>query len=157
MDKVLRIIRSRRVDDENQYLYPEVVFSCNGTVTKWIYGGIRRQQDSLTELQIWRQLGPNNYIKIGSSSVNAGTMIGTNLYEFIPQTPLEFQEGDIFGLHDLFFLYEQMLSGPLNLRIRSDDSLSTITQDLDTDGNDFPLVTVEVSSKYLSHFYYSMK
>ena len=157
MDKVLRIIRSRRVDDENQYLYPEVVFSCNGTVTKWIYGGISQQQDSLTELQIWRQLGPNSYTKIGSSSVNAGTMIGTNLYEFIPQTPLEFQEGDIFGLHDLSLLYEQRFSGPLNLRIRSDDSLSTITQDLDTDGNDFPLVTVEVSSKYLSHFYYSMK
>ena len=79
-------------------------------------------------------------------------MIGTNLYEFIPQTPLQFQEGDIFGVYsdradgERLVLYEQRESGPTNLRIR--DSLnsppSTISQSLLIVNNDFPLVTVEI-------------
>ncbi|XP_019859040.1 PREDICTED: location of vulva defective 1-like [Amphimedon queenslandica] len=153
----LTIQSSGDIDQRRQYLYPEIVFSCNGSLTKWIYGGepvSGNNRNDLPELQIWRQLGPNNYNKIGSSLVNANTMIGTNLYEFIPQTPLQFQEGDIFGVHSpqstqrLFDLYEQVRNGPLNERVGGNvaDPSSTITQALVTDtNNDFPLVTVEVS------------
>ena len=82
-------------------------------------------------------------------------MIGTNLYEFIPQTPLQFQEGDIFGVYsdrtdgERLVLYEQRESGPTNLRISSrlDSPPSTIdlSHSLRTVNNDFPLVTVEIS------------
>ena len=80
-------------------------------------------------------------------------MIGTNLYEFIPQTPLQFQEGDIFGVYsdrtdgERLVLYEQRESGPTNLRFNSDlnSPLSTISQSLRTVNNDFPLVTVKIS------------
>uniref|UniRef100_A0A1X7SR89 Uncharacterized protein n=1 Tax=Amphimedon queenslandica TaxID=400682 RepID=A0A1X7SR89_AMPQE len=81
-------------------------------------------------------------------------MIGTNLYEFIPQTPLQFQEGDIFGVYsdrtdgERLVLYEQRLNGPTNLRV--DPSLnsppSTISQSLAIANNDFPLVTVEINT-----------
>ena len=106
------------------------------------------------DLQIWRQT-TGGYTKTGSSSVNAGTMIGTNLYEFIPQTPLQFQEGDIFGVHiprnslRNLIMYEQDGSGPINYRVGGnvDVPLSTITEALASDGNDFPLVTVEISGK----------
>ena len=129
-------------------------FSCNGIITKWIYGAVEENlsKDRLPELQIWCQLGPNNYNKTGSSLVTAATSIGTNFYEFIPQPPLEFQEWDIFGVHiprsSQLVLYEQRLSGPLNLQIDGnvDNPLSTITKALVTDlGNAFPLVTVEIS------------
>ena len=143
------------------------MFSCNGSLTKWIYGGIPHSgnnRNDLPELQIWRQLGPNNYNKTGSSLVNASTMIGTNLYEFIPQTPLQFQEGDVLGVHiprspqSLFYLYEQIGNGPLNEQVDADNPLSTITQALVTDtNNDFPLVTVEVSSKLLMIILYDYK
>ena len=132
-------------------MYPEIVFSCNGTVTKWIFGGNGNEDQDKPELQIWRQQGPINYNKIGSSLVNANTMIGTNLYEFVPQIPLQFIEGDIFGVHipeDQVYLYEQKESGPINLRDDSnaDNPLSTITGALRTEGaNDFPLVTVKIS------------
>ena len=127
------------------------MLSCNGTITKWIFGGNGNGNQIKPELQIWRQQGPNNYNKIGSSLVNANTMIGTNLYEFVPQTPLQFIEGDIFGVHipeDQVYLYEQKESGPINLRDDSNavNPLSTITDVLHTEGaNDFPLVTVEIS------------
>ena len=130
-----------------------MVFSCNGSVTKWIFGAMDHGTPNQPVLQIWRQLGPSDYTKIGSSLVNNDTMIGTNLYEFIPQTPLQFQEGDIFGVYaghfnnDGLVLYEQRESGPINLRISTSVASppSTITQTLRTVNNDFPLVTLEIS------------
>ena len=150
----LLIQTSQEIRDRSQYIYPEMRFTCNGTITKWIYGGVHQPSGTmLPELQIWRQLGTGNYNKIGSSLVTANTSIGTNLYEFIPQTPLEFQEGDIFGVHiprssnSILYLYEQDNNGPLNIRVNGmiDNPLSTITGGLRTNGNDFPLVTVKIS------------
>ena len=136
-----------------------MVFSCNGSVTKWIFGAVNYGIPNESQLQIWRQLGPNNYTKIGSSSVNASTLIGTNLHELIPETLLEFQEGDIFGVYaghpsnydTGLVLLEQRESGPINLRIISslNSPPSTITQTLTTVNNDFPLVTVEICMYFI--------
>ena len=121
-----------------------MLFSCNGSITKWIYGGMGSGN---ADLQIWRQT-TGGYTRTGSSSVNAGTMIGTKLFEFTPQTPLQFQEGDIFGIYISSgnFLYQQQESGPLE-RYRSGNSLSMITESaLSSDtNNNFPLVAVEIS------------
>ena len=142
-----------------------MVFSCNGSVTKWIYGGIDRgpnPPNKLPELQIWRQ-ATGGYTKMEFSLVDANTMNGTNLYEFIPQTPLEFQEGDIFGVYiprtsrNAFSLYRQQESGPLE-RYRSGNSLSMITEStLSSDtNNNFPLVAVEIS-KIIIIFHFKSK
>ena len=145
---------SQEIQERSQYIYPEMRFTCNGTITKWVYGGVQQPSGTmLPELQIWHKLGTDNYTKIGSSFVSTTTSIGTNLYEFVPQTPLKFQEGDIFGVYipqsnkSNIFLYEQKESGPLKLRVSGtiDNPLSTIIGGLQTDGNDFPLVTVEIS------------
>ena len=146
---------SQRVRPGSQFLYQEMIFSCNGFVTKWIFGADDRGDQYHPELQIWRQLSPNSYTKIGSSSVNAGTMIGTNLYEFIPQTPLEFKERDIFGIfipmglaNRALVLYEQKGSGPINKQIESLTSPPSKlhSSSLSYANNDFPLVTVEISN-----------
>ena len=105
----------------------------------------------MPELQIWRKTGPNTYIKTGSSLLINNVPNITNVYEFTPQPPLQFQEGDVFGMHipkgTDFALYEQQESGPNNLRVNSEDPQSTITTTNSEGANDFPLVTVEVSSK----------
>uniref|UniRef100_A0A1X7U839 Uncharacterized protein n=1 Tax=Amphimedon queenslandica TaxID=400682 RepID=A0A1X7U839_AMPQE len=152
-EKALEVQRSLPLHRRSQFIYPWIVFSCNGSVTKWIFGANNNGNLSQPELQIWRQLGPNNYNKTGSSLINADTMIGTNLYEFIPQTPLQFQEGDIFGVYsykidgERLVLYEQRESGPTNLRINSNLNSPPlkITEVLATTNNDFPLITVEIS------------
>ena len=132
-------------------------FSCNGSVIKWIYGAVdqNRSTGDLPELQIWRQTGLNSYNKQGSSLATANISIAPNVYEYYPVTPLEFQEGDIFGVHtpqrgnSQLLLYEQRVSGPLNLRINSNvdsPAPSTINSMLRTVGpNDFPLVTIIIS------------
>ena len=158
------LIYESRTRNERQYIYPEMRFTCNGTITKWIYGGEQQSSGTmLPELQIWRQLDLDNYNKTGSSLVTANTSIGTNLYEFIPQTPLEFQENDIFGVYipdrseSQLNLYQQRESGPLNLRehgIKNFPSSTITTELLREDGNDFPLVTVEISKYWFPLIFY---
>ena len=133
-----------------QYLYPDMIFSCNGTINKWIFGAIRGSGSQPLEFQIWHQLGPRSYKKTRFSSVTTGTKIGTNLYEYIPQIPLVFYENEMFGVYvpRSFFsatvLYEQLLSGPANLRVSTNQPLSNGNIAFSTVlYNDFPLVTVE--------------
>jgi hypothetical protein len=149
------------VMDRKQYIYPEIKFTCNGSITKWIYSGkihqiLMTENEQQPELQIWQQKSNSEYYKTRFTLVDELTMIDTNLYEFTPQTPLEFQEGDLFGLYmprkseSRFILNEQKESGPINLQVGghmdANTPLSTITETLMTNGNDFPLVTVEISS-----------
>ena len=156
------LIHEVRMRQRRQYIYPEMKFSCNGSVIKWIYGAVdqNRATGDLPELQIWRQTGPNSYNKQGSSLVTANISIAPNVYEYYPVTPLEFQEGDNFGVHipededSKLLLYKQRESGPLNLRIDSDvdsPAPSTINEALRTNvANDFPLVTLEISYDILT-------
>ena len=156
-ENALLINEVRLPTDRRQYIYPEMKFLCNGSVTKWIYGAVDRNRSTgdLPELQIWHQNGPNSYNKQGSSLVAAKLSIAPNVYEYYPMTPLVFQEGDIFGVYipdnndSQLWLYEQRESGPLNLRINNEvnsPAPSTINGMLKTDeANDFPLVTVIIS------------
>ena len=157
-DNALLIHNVRMPTDRRQYIYPEMKFSCNGSVIKWIYGAVdqNRVTGDLPELQIWRQTGPNSYNKQGSSLVTGNISIAPNVYEYYPVTPLEFQEGDNFGVHipededSKLLLYKQRESGPLNLYIDSvvdSPAPSTINEPLQTESqHDFPLVTLEISS-----------
>ena len=156
-ENALMIHKVRQPGDRRQYIYPDMKFSCNGSVIKWIYGAVdqNRSTGDLPELQIWHQTGCNSYNKQGSSLVTANISIAPNVYEYYPVTPLEFQEGDIFGIHipdnnnSQLYLYEQRESGPLNLRINGEINSpvpSTINEILITeDANNFPLVTVIIS------------
>jgi hypothetical protein len=38
------------INDRRQYIYPEMKFSCNGTITKWIYGGRDRDGNIITSV-----------------------------------------------------------------------------------------------------------
>ena len=140
-----------------QYLYPEMEFSCNGTVTRWIYGARTSSQNvqRQPELQIWRQKHSNHYIKVGSTLINTSNIARyDNVYEFTPETTLQFQKGDVFGLHIPFYnqthfrLYEQLQSGPKNMYIMTSDPLSEINLDspmVTYTANNFPLVAAEIS------------
>ncbi|XP_019855590.1 PREDICTED: uncharacterized protein LOC109584335 [Amphimedon queenslandica] len=138
---------------QRQIIYPEIEFYCNGSITKWIYGAtINDSNTQQPELQIWRQTSPSNYIKVGSSSITMSnsTIHGSNVFEFIPKSPLSFQEGDIFGVFNppntQVNLHEQEGNGPLNLIQTTNlySAPSTFTSQHTTVKMNFPLVTVEI-------------
>ena len=129
--------------------------SCNGSVTKWIYGAVDRSATGeLPEIQIWRQTDTDAYTKQTFSRVSANeTEPGTNIHEYYPETPLEFQEGDILGYfqpdesNSQIVLYAQRRSGPNNLEVHEVDiAPTTLTlPELTTIANHYPLISLEIS------------
>ena len=135
-----------------QRLFPNITFTCNGSITKWIVGAEADMNGLLfPELQIWRNTGGSNYTKAHFSNLSSSTQVSNNIVEHILNTPLEFQEGDILGVYqprgqdNALVVYYQERDGPVNYR-EGNRALSTVT--LSSLGNlyNYPLVTVEIST-----------
>ena len=115
----------------------------------------------LPEIQIWRQTDIDTYTKQNFSCVSANeTEAGTNIHEYYPETPLEFQEGDILGYFQpdeddsQIVLYGQRESGPTNLRVQGNVDIAPITLTIselqEGLGNDYPLISLEISKHVIS-------
>ena len=146
-----------RTHERQQRIIPGIKFTCTGTLTKWIIGAQRRQTTNPRhlQLQIWRRQGSSNtYDRTNFSDITAlNTTDDLNVYEYIPNPPLEFQVNDILGLYQPrvrdteVVVYYQEGSGPQNFAYSNRDSP---TGDFTSQGgqdNDLPLVTVEVNGK----------
>ena len=135
-------------------IFPDISFTCSGNLTKWIVAG--ETDDQLgAELQIWRRsnVGQNNYTFVGSSVLPVSTSSFAGVYNYTPNPPLEFQEGDILGVYQRngmrVKVYYQETTGPANYQHSSNvgPPLGTpvlIGPSLVTDEYDYPLVTVEI-------------
>ena len=164
------VYSSIRTHERQQRIIPGINFTCNGTLTKWIIGA----QSTVTEatnprylqLQIWRQRqdSSNIYDRTTFSDITAlNDTSDLNVYEYIPNPPLQFQTNDILGLYQprisdtQLTVYYQRGGGPRNF-VRSNRD-SPVTSNFKTGNgvdNDLPLVTVEVNGK-MSFFYCPMQ
>ena len=139
-----------------QRIFPDINFTCSGNLTKWIVGGTVGNRIG-GEVQIWRRnIGSeNDYTKVDSSVLPATNSNNDNVYEHIPDPPLEFQEGDILGVYQRgggrrMRVYYQETTGPenyrrpgsLNINPPAPDALTGAT--LVVSQYDYPLVTVEI-------------
>ena len=117
----------------------------------------------LPEIQIWHQTDTDTYTKQTFSRVSANeTEPGTNIHEYYPETPLEFQEGDILGYFQpdeddsQIVLYAQRESGPTNLRVDGIVDIASIvvtTSELQEEWNNYPLISLEISKYVISIFH----
>ena len=89
-----------------QGLFPEVNFTCSGTIQSWIFGALELRNGLLfPELQIWRPDGRDgSYTKVESISTNSTRITPveegqTGLYQYSLSSPLYFQAGDILGYY----------------------------------------------------------
>ena len=137
--------------DNQQRLFPDITFTCNGSITKWIVGGTTDNTQSLEpELQIWQKTGRNSYTKEGFSLLPFSTLV-SNVAEYTLSTPLEFQEGDILGVYQpkydksALVVYYQERDGPANYE-QGKNPPSTVTLSGNPNDYDYPLVTVEIST-----------
>ena len=151
-------VRSRT---QQQRIIPQLNFTCNGSLTKWIFaaswnGGTGR--DLYPDLQIWRPSGNSTYMKVQNSTVNITAQNTTNRYEYILNPPLEFRAGDIVGIFQpsqaRSRLYMQYYQGNMFSLVRSYYLRTTTSQfqNFSTFGqgvisqNVLPLITVEVET-----------
>ena len=147
-------INSVVVRDQQQRVFPDITFTCNGSITKWIVGaGTGGGFSPPSELQIWRRSG-SDYTKVGSTQLTAQSPTSDpNVYEYIPSPPLGFQEGDILGVYQTdgssIVPYYQENTGPENLRESGlvSAALNNLTAPPLAAEYDYPLVTVE-TGKY---------
>ena len=142
-------------------IFPDINFTCSGSLTKWIVGGTIGNVLG-GEVQIWRRNNgsENDYTKVGYSVLNAADPDNDYVYEHIPDLPLEFQEGDILGVYQQRMegrmrVYYQETTGPANYRRTGhldvappapatlNDSTLVVSQ------YDYPLVTVEICKQLL--------
>ena len=148
--------------DQEQRIFPDIKFTCSGHLTKWIVGG-KVGKSVGAEVQIWRRNtagSGNDYTKVGYSVLDAIDADDDNVYEYIPNPPLEFQEGDILGVYqqsggNRMSIYYQETTGPANYRLPGNINTQPPVSDsltgaiLVSDEYDYPLVTVEIIiSKY---------
>ena len=129
-------------------LFPDITFTCNGSISKWIVGGtMDNNQNRMPELQLWRNTGGNIYTRIGFTRLPARPLVN-NTTEYIPNPPLQFQEGDILGVYQprndesTFVIYNQEFDGPANYQEGNSPLFAGTLGS--PDHYDYPLVTAEV-------------
>ena len=153
---------SIRTHERQQRIIPGIKFTCTGTLTKWIIGAQRTVTEATNprhpQLQIWRlrQRSTNTYYRTNhfSDITELNTTDDLNVYEYIPNPPLEFRANDFLGLYQPRIrdtqveVYYQRGGAPRNFARSNRDS--PVTSNFRTGGgvgNDLPLVTVEVNGK----------
>ena len=100
MDKLLGNT-GNRVDDKYTYqaIFPEVGFTCSGSIDAWVFGAEWKGLNRFLELQIWRPTGDDGaYTKVGNTTINTA-MESSRFYEYPLSSPLDFQAGDVFGYY----------------------------------------------------------
>lgn len=149
-----------RTRGRQQRIIPGIRFTCNGTLTKWTIGAQRRltQTTNHLQLQIWRQRSSpmtNIFDRIHFSDItDLNATDDLNVYEYIPNPPLQFQTNDLLGLFQPHGAdsqeYYQQGGGPQNSAQLERDSafMEFNTGDMGvTTTAELPLVTVEVNGK----------
>ena len=84
---------------KRQQISPDIRFTCDGMITKWIIGADWDISGSLyPELQIWRSSGNDMYQKINGTLVDVENGSIKRVYEYDNFPPIPFQAGDILGI-----------------------------------------------------------
>ena len=106
-----RCLRDRgRGDSGSTHIIPNMRFTCNSTIVRWIAGGMYNQgqnTDDRPGLQIWRPASADStdYTVVASISlyscngVTPPPMMMNNVYDCQLSTGVSVQDGDILGVH----------------------------------------------------------
>jgi len=142
--------------DKQQRIIPNINFTCDGAITKWIVLGrwnASGSQSLYPDLQIWRSSGDNMFTKIGNTTLRVeGGSDTVTYYEYNLTTPLNFQAGDVLGIFqpdkgkNRLRMNFQSSVGPRNYYETLDNDIVEPPSDMFTLGavfqNDFPLEAV---------------
>ena len=91
----------RKTFPQEQVIFPDIKFTCNGEVVKWIVGAkYDRVKNSVNypEVQIWRPTGDSTYQKLNGTTIIPVDERRSRIYEFIVDPPLPVQPGDVLGM-----------------------------------------------------------
>ena len=158
LDSVGAVVDTR---DSRQQITPDMKFTCDGIITKWIIGGQWDGDHPFSpELQLWREIGNDTYQKINGTLITIETESNDGVYEYDNFPPIPFQAGDILGVYvprkveSKFKFNSEGGRGPTNYFIDTSDDVTispydTIYLKQETPQIQsevyHPLITVEIS------------
>ena len=148
--------------NSRQQITPDMKFTCDGIITKWIIGGWWDDvAASYPELQLWREIGNDTYQKIKfNGTLIIETESANGVYEYDNFPPIPFQAGDILGVFvprkevSKFRLRSEGGRGPTNYFIETSHDITISPYDtiyLKQEAPQIqsevyhPLITVEIS------------
>ncbi len=154
----IEIALQQNINDERrqQRLIPGINFTCHGFITKWVFAARWLSNDYLPELQTWTSTNDTTYTKQGATTVSLeGGSAEITYYEYSPNPPHEFNDGDVLGMFipdqpRLRMFFEEVDSDFLNyVLITGSDIFSPpegnfVTTIADNTVNAAPLIAVEV-------------
>ena len=136
---------------QRQEITPDMNFTCDGMITKWIVGANWDSSDSFyPELQVWRNIGNDVYQKINGTVLNIGAENLNRIYEYDNFSPIPFLAGDILGVfiprarYSKLRLRVELDRGPLNYYISTEDMASVSPYDTIDLQQITPQVTTEI-------------
>ena len=152
-------VGSRIPTQSRQQITPDIRFTCDGMITKWIVGADWQHNDNLyPELQIWRSSGNDTYQKINGTFLEFEDSSSNRIYEYDNFSPIPFLAGDILGVFiprtslSRLRLLSENTNSPTNYYLTTDDSVSESPHDvidiqntpMVMSGTYRPLVSVEI-------------
>ena len=123
---------------ERLQITPDIKFTCDGMITKWIIGAnmLNSTSSTLPELQVWRNIGNDTYQKRNGTFITIPTESSNRIYEYDNFSPIPFQAGDILGV----FL-PQLSTARLGLLSENTDSLTNYYLNTDNTDSEFDYTT----------------
>ena len=121
-------ISNPTLTERRQQITPDMRFTCDGMITKWIIGADWRS-DSLfyPELQVWRNVGNDTYQLINVTVIESPQESSNRIYEYDNFSPIPVQDGDILGVwipstnHSRLRLLSEDRNGPTNHYVVTDN------------------------------------
>ena len=137
---------------QSQRLSPEMRFTCDGMITKWIIGADFNMDRHLNpELQIWRNIENKTYKKINGTLIELPlTQDSRVFYEYDDFPPIPVKSGDILGVFTpqfdssrLRLLFENASTPSQYVVFTSNSTINEINVENTFMGSFVPLVSVE--------------
>ena len=123
----LDTVDSARNKAQRQQITPDMKFTCDGLITKWIVGARWSLTDDFyPELQVWRNVENNVYHKINGTFLNAQSI--NKIYKYEHFSPIPIQAGDVLGAFVPFHLRARLRlvserdRGPTNYYVQTSNS-----------------------------------
>ena len=135
----LETVRDRIFSPHRQQIAPDIKFTCDGLITKWILGADWNNSEELyPELQVWRNTGSDVYHKINSTVISFALPSPTHIYEYDNFSPIPVLAGDILGV-----FIPQTLSSRLRLWSESDNGPTVYYVDTES-ANESPVDAIDL-------------
>ena len=135
---------------QRQQITPQMSFTCDGWITRWIIGASVANGSLYPEIQVWRNIS-NIYQKINGTSIVIPDMSGSQRYEISNFDPIAIQAGDVLGV----FLPPATSS---RLTLLSEDTTSPTNYYLTTDNTDsespYDKIDLENTTSLMSQSYH---